>query len=94
MTETENGETAVNDTRTSVASDTNVTQECSGFDLENARRDLIAKRVAAGANSEIGHRCSNLIEQLEHYRTAEGEQREHLAKSIQRSLAELAARSN
>jgi len=32
---------------------------------------LIAKRVAAGADTPIGHRCSNLIEMLETYRTAE-----------------------
>lgn len=37
------------------------------FDVETSRRQLIAKRVAAGADTEIGHRCSNLIEQLENY---------------------------
>src|SRR5438105_1653357 len=61
------------------------------FDLENTRRQLIAKRVAAGAESEIGHRCSNLIEQLEHYRTAVGDQRANLAKGIQYQMAELTA---
>lgn len=63
-----------------------------GFELENARRDLIAKRAAAGADTEIGHRCSNLIEQLEHYQNATGDQRTNLAKSIRLSLAELAER--
>lgn len=33
--------------------------------LEGARRDLIALRVAHGADSPIGHRCSNLIELLQ-----------------------------
>lgn len=61
------------------------------FDYENTRRDLIGKRTAAGADTPIGHRCSNLIEQLDNYRTAEGEQRANLAKSIQRTVAELAS---
>ncbi len=62
----------------------------TNFDHENARRDLIAKRTAAGADTPIGHRCSNLIEQLDAYRTAEGDQRANLAKSIKLSLTELA----
>jgi hypothetical protein len=33
---------------------------------------------------------SNLIEQLESYQAATGDQREHLGKSIERTLAELA----
>lgn len=60
-----------------------------GFELEDTRRILIAKRVAAGADSPIGHRCSNLIEMLENYRTAEGEQKANLAKSIQQTMTEL-----
>lgn len=72
--------------------DAKLTPPGSGFDLENARRELIAKRLAAGADTEIGHRCSNLIEMLENYRTAEGDQKAILAKSIERTLAELAIR--
>lgn len=34
-------------------------------DLENTRRDLIALRVAHGANSPVGYRCSNIIELLQ-----------------------------
>ena len=60
------------------------------FDFENTRRDLIAKRQAAGANTPVGHRCSNLIEMLDNYRTAEGEQKAALAESIERTMAELA----
>ncbi len=59
------------------------------FDLENTRRALIARRVASKANTPAGHRCSNLVEQLEHYRTAEGDQRTHLAKSIAAQMKEL-----
>jgi len=33
--------------------------------LDVLRRDLIAKRVRYGADSPIGHRCSNLIELLQ-----------------------------
>lgn len=63
------------------------------FDLENTRRQLIAKRVAAGADSEIGHRCSNLIELLEHYGKAEGEeQRAHIEANIRKQMADLAIR--
>jgi len=35
--------------------------------LEQTRRDLIVMREAHGADSEIGHRCSNLIELLQNY---------------------------
>lgn len=34
------------------------------FDFENTRRDLIALRVKHGADSAIGHRCSNIVEML------------------------------
>lgn len=60
------------------------------LEYENTRRDLIAKRVAAGAGTPIGHRISNLIEMMDNYRTAEGEQKTALAKNIQRTMAELA----
>ncbi len=61
------------------------------FDLENTRRKLIAKREAAGANTKLGHRCSNLIEQLQNYAKAESEdQRERLRASIQKTMAEIA----
>lgn len=39
------------------------------LDLENTRRALIARRVAAGADTPEGHTCSNLVEQLEAMRT-------------------------
>jgi hypothetical protein len=34
-------------------------------DLEATRRDLIAIRVAHGADNPIGHRCSNIVELLQ-----------------------------
>lgn len=60
------------------------------LDHENTRRDLIALRVKYGADTPIGHRCSNLIEMLENYRTAEGDQKANLAKSIEQTMADLA----
>lgn len=35
------------------------------FDLEDTRRALIATRTKHGANTPIGHRCSNIVEMLE-----------------------------
>jgi hypothetical protein len=65
----------------------------SGFDPIEARRNLIAKRVAAGADTPIGHRCSNLIELLENYAKADGEeQRAHIEAGIRKQMAELAIR--
>lgn len=53
------------------------------FDLENTRRDLIALRVKHGAESPIGHRCSNLVELLQ--------QPEPPAALIKRQMDELQA---
>lgn len=36
-------------------------------DLETIRRDLIGLRVAHGADSPIGHRCSNIVELIQNY---------------------------
>lgn len=60
--------------------------------IEDIRRELIAMRNKHGAETPVGHRISNLIEQCDNLRFATGEQRAHLVKSIQRSMAELAAR--
>jgi hypothetical protein len=61
------------------------------FDVENSRRHLIALRVKLGADSPKGHRCSNLIEQIQAMETAEGEQRANLQKAIRRGITELNA---
>jgi len=50
-------------------------------DFEDTRRDLIALRVKHGANTPIGHRCSNIIELIQ-----QPELPTHL---IQRQMAEL-----
>lgn len=61
------------------------------FDLENTRRELIAMRVKHGAETPVGHRISNLIEQCENLRTAEGEQRANLIKSLEKSMTDIKA---
>lgn len=61
------------------------------FDLENTRRKLIAMRVEHGADTPLGHRISNLIEQIENLKDAEGVQRENLIKSIDKSMADIKA---
>lgn len=61
------------------------------FDFENTRRELIAMRVKHGANTPVGHRISNLIEQCENLRTAVGDQRANLLKSIDKSVTEIKA---
>jgi hypothetical protein len=61
------------------------------FELENTRRDLIAMRVRHGADTPIGHRCSNIVEQLKNIQTASGDQRVGLEAAIKKQLAELAA---
>lgn len=44
--------------------DTPLTQGRSGSDPIDTRRHLIALRVKYGADTPIGHRCSNLVEML------------------------------
>jgi hypothetical protein len=58
-------QTSVNDSGTEAGSDTPLTQVGSRTVLEQTRRDLIALRVAHGADSPIGHRCSNIIELIQ-----------------------------
>ncbi len=55
----------MNGSGTDLKSGTLLTQPRSGFDLENTRRDLIALRVKYGADTPIGHRCSNIAELLD-----------------------------
>jgi hypothetical protein len=71
--------------------DARLTQPRSGFDLEDTRRSLIALRSKLGAYSPAGHRCSNLVEMIQEYERGEEISRMHLAKSISRQMAELAA---
>jgi hypothetical protein len=67
-------------------SDTPLTQPSSGFDLENTCRDLIALRVKHGADTPIGHRCSNLDVMLR-----KGAPAANIAKQMRELQALLAA---
>lgn len=69
------------------------------FDLPTIRKQLDAMRAKHGADSPIGHRYSNLIEQLKSYQRATGldgdpfmtsDQRVALEKNITKSVADLA----
>lgn len=64
------------------------------FDLENTRRSLIAMREKFGADTPEGHRCSNLVEQLQNYAGATGEQKAHLEKSISQQMEKLSKLSS
>jgi hypothetical protein len=59
------------------------------FDLENTRRELIAMRLKHGAETPVGHRISNLIEQCENLRSATGEQRTRLIDNIEKSMTDI-----
>jgi hypothetical protein len=54
-----------NDSRTCRPTGTRLTQASSRTVLEDARRDLIVMRDAHGADSPIGHRCSNIVELIQ-----------------------------
>ena len=56
---------SVNASGTSGKIDTPLTQEDSRNVLEKTRRDLIVMREAYGADSAVGHRCSNIVELLQ-----------------------------
>ncbi len=68
-----------------------MTNDLMNFDLSDTRRHLIALRIRFGADTPKGHRCSNLIEQIQNMETATGEQRKNLHALIRKSLAELNA---
>lgn len=55
----------MNDSGTSGSIDAGLTQVGSRYVLEQTRRDLIALRNKHGADSPIGHRCSNIIELIQ-----------------------------
>lgn len=46
------------------------------FEFETTRAYLIAKREFYGADTPIGHRCSNIIELWQNRRNATGEHNE------------------
>ena len=59
------------------------------FDLEKTRRDLIATRAKHGAETPIGHRCSNLLGMLDSMKTTTDDQRTGLAKNITDQMTDL-----
>lgn len=64
------------------------------FDIPAVRTSLLKLRKDLGANTPAGHRCSNLLEQLESLsKSADQDQRLRLEKDIGRSVAELSALS-
>lgn len=50
-------------------------------------KDLLRRRHAVGAETPLGHRLSNLAEQVRHFEFAEGERRPLLAGNIAKSVA-------
>ena len=53
------------------------------------RNQLLQLRDIHGADTPIGHRCSNVMEQLEHFAEAEGEQKMRLGELIERQISEI-----
>jgi hypothetical protein len=67
MTETENGQTDVNNPRTSAVADTNLTQRRSPDVLKTSHRDLLKMRNKVGAETPLGYHLSNLDQQLRNW---------------------------
>lgn len=65
MTSQDRAASTVNTIGTCQEIDTLLTQPGSRTVLEQTRRDLIVMREAHGADSAIGHRCSNIVELLQ-----------------------------
>jgi len=57
--------------------------------LAERRSQLTVLRAKHGSDTPIGHRCSNILEQLEHWATAEGERKVMLGKNIEKQIAEM-----
>lgn len=78
----------MNEDRTCDTGGTNLTHACS-LDVPAIYAQLDALRAKHGADTPIGHRCSNLIEQLKNLGVATGGQRALLARNIEHSLTAL-----
>lgn len=65
MASQDHAASTVNATGTDRKIDTPLTQAGSRTVLEQTRRDLIVMREAYGANTPVGHRCSNIVELLQ-----------------------------
>lgn len=64
------------------------------FDPKTIRKSLDALRAKHGADTPVGHRCSNLIEMLKNLDGATGQRRKDLEKNIADSVADLARLSS
>ena len=58
--------------------------------MSDVRKKLMAMRSKHGADTPIGHRCSNLIGQLENIDLVPAGRKAGLEKEISKSVAELA----
>lgn len=58
-------QTHENNPETSASVGAELTQPGSRSVLEQTRRDLIVMREAYGADTPVGHRCSNIVELLQ-----------------------------
>jgi hypothetical protein len=58
---------------------------------EESARDPLKLRAKHGADTPIGHRCSNLIGQLGFYSQSVGETRKQLKRNIAQQVADLKA---
>lgn len=91
-------EIVVNDAGAVRQSGTGLTQRRSGsdlvpsaFDLWAARRFIIAERLLAGADTPLGHRCSNMVEMIENYQTADSPfQVSNIKRSLIKTVQEIA----
>ena len=62
------------------------------FDMETRRAFLIALREDVGADTDLGHRCSNLVEQIKNYYLSDSAyQRENLQYLIAQSVFQIKA---
>ena len=68
------------------------------FDPDAIRKQLVALRTRHGVDSPVGHRCSNLLGQLENLALypadSKMEHRKDLEKLIAKSVADLASLSS
>ena len=58
-------------------------------DLAARRSQLTQLRAAHGFDSKIGRRCSNVLEQLEHWAVATSERKAKLGRLIEKQLSEI-----
>jgi hypothetical protein len=65
MSVQDHASSSMNDSGTNGKIDARLTHQGSRTVLEQTRRDLIVMREAHGADSPIGHRCSNIVELLQ-----------------------------